>query len=49
MKRIPIIIEEDSHEKLRKIAFDDKTSISHHVRKAIFEYLSKKEFTDEKI
>lgn len=49
MKRIPILIEKDAHEKLRNIAFNDNTSISHHIRKAVAEYLRKKEFTDDKV
>ena len=41
MKRIPVLIDEATHEILRKLAFDTRKSISEHIRKAIEEYLAK--------
>lgn len=43
MKRIPVIVPDEHHELLRKIAFEKRTSISEEVRKAIAEYLKKEE------
>lgn len=42
-KRIPVIMPLEHHESLRKLAFDDRTSIAEHIRIAIKEYLERKE------
>ena len=39
MKRIPILIPDEHHEELRKIAFEKRSSISEEIRKAIDKYL----------
>jgi len=41
MKRIPILIPEEHHESLRKIAFEKRSSIAEEIRKAIADYLKK--------
>lgn len=43
MKRIPVMLDEKQHEILRKLAFDTKLSISEHIRRAVDEYLARKE------
>lgn len=43
MKRIPVIVPDEHHEKLRTIAFEKRTSISEEIRKAIDEYLRKED------
>ena len=47
MKRIPILIPDEHHELLRKLAFVKHSSIAEEIRKAIAEYL-RKERLDEK-
>lgn len=39
--RIPVIIPDEHHEELRRIAFEKRTSISEEVRKAVAEYLER--------
>lgn len=39
MKRILVNLKDKQHEDLRVMAFEDKSSISHHIRKAIDEYI----------
>jgi Arc/MetJ-type ribon-helix-helix transcriptional regulator len=41
MKRIPVIVPDDHHEQLRRLAFDKRSSISEEIRKAIAEYLER--------
>lgn len=43
MKRIPILIPDEHHELLRKLAFERHTSIAEEIRKAIAAYLKKEE------
>ncbi|MDB5055060.1 MAG: hypothetical protein JWM44_3110 [Bacilli bacterium] len=40
--RIPVIIPDEHHEELRRIAYEEKSSMSEEVRKAIAEYLERK-------
>jgi metal-responsive CopG/Arc/MetJ family transcriptional regulator len=42
VKRIPVNLKEHQHESLRTLAFKDKNSISDQVRKAIDDYLKKR-------
>jgi metal-responsive CopG/Arc/MetJ family transcriptional regulator len=42
MKRVNINFTDKQHEDLRLISFNDKKSISEHVRKAVEAYLEKK-------
>ena len=39
MKRIPILIPDEHHEELRKLAFEKRSSISEEIRKAISIYV----------
>lgn len=39
MKRLPVNLKDKQHEELRKIAYEDKKSISDVVRKAIDEFI----------
>lgn len=43
MKRIPVIIPEEHHEILRKIAFEKRSSISEEIRKAVADYIRKEQ------
>lgn len=49
MKRIPVIIPEEHHEILRKMAFEKRTSIAEEIRKAVAEYLRKEYESDERV
>ncbi len=39
--RIPVIIPDEHHEELRRIAFEKKSSMAEEIRKAIALYLEK--------
>ncbi len=39
MKRIPVLLDDETHEELRKLAFDTRISISEHIRRAVKKYL----------
>lgn len=43
MKRLPVNLKDKQHEDLRKVAFEENKSISHIIRKAIDEYLKRKD------
>lgn len=40
-KRIPVLLDEEDYEKLRKLAFDTRLPMAEHVRQALREYLRK--------
>lgn len=42
MKRLPVNLREKQHEELRKIAFEEKKSMSDIIRIAVDEYLKKR-------
>lgn len=41
MRRIPILIPDEHHELLRKLAFEKRSSIAEEIRKAIANYLGR--------
>lgn len=41
MKRIPVYIPEEHHERIRVLAFKNNVSMAEEIRKAINEYLRK--------
>lgn len=47
MKRFPVNLKDKQHEELRKIAFEDHKSISDIVRKAIDEFILRKNTNKE--
>ena len=47
MKRLPINLKDKQHEDLRNIAFKDKKSMSDIIRKAIDEYINKRNGHDK--
>lgn len=40
MKRIPVLIDDETHETLRKLSFDTRLAIAEHIRKALNHYLT---------
>lgn len=40
MKRIPVLIDDDTHETLRKLSFDTRLAIAEHIRRALNHYLT---------
>jgi metal-responsive CopG/Arc/MetJ family transcriptional regulator len=47
MKRVNINFKDKQHEELRKISYEEKSSISDQVRKAVDEYLKKRNGNQE--
>lgn len=48
MKRFPVNLKDKQHESLRELAYQEKNSISDQIRKAIDEYLKRKNGTPER-
>jgi hypothetical protein len=38
-KRVPVLLDEDKYETLRKLSFESRLSMSEHIRRAIEKYL----------